>query len=64
VAAAVVARPGLPSDLVESTLTTAVTSLPELVTLIAAVRIGAPAVFLYRKSRVEGYKWVKACLGG
>ncbi|MCM4083883.1 sodium:calcium antiporter [Paractinoplanes hotanensis] len=37
----VVAATGLPSDLVGFTLTTAITSLPELVTLIAAVRIGA-----------------------
>lgn len=32
---------GLPSDVVGFTVTTAITSLPELVTLIAAVRIGA-----------------------
>lgn len=37
----VVAASGLPSGLVGFTLTTAITSLPELVTLIAAVRIGA-----------------------
>lgn len=32
---------GLPSDVVGFTVTTAITSLPELVTLIAAVRLGA-----------------------
>lgn len=37
----VVAATGLPSGLVGFTLTTAITSLPELVTLLAAVRIGA-----------------------
>ncbi|MCM4083827.1 sodium:calcium antiporter [Paractinoplanes hotanensis] len=37
----VVAATGLPGGLVGFTLTTAITSLPELVTLIAAVRIGA-----------------------
>ncbi|MCO8277685.1 sodium:calcium symporter [Actinoplanes sp. TRM 88003] len=37
----VVAATGLPSGLVGFTLTTVITSLPELVTLIAAVRIGA-----------------------
>jgi cation:H+ antiporter len=37
----VVAATGLPSGLVGFTLTTAITSLPELVTLLAAVRMGA-----------------------
>lgn len=37
----VIAATGLPSGLVGFTLTTAITSLPELVTLLAAVRIGA-----------------------
>jgi cation:H+ antiporter len=37
----VVAATGLPSGLVGFTVTTVITSLPELVTLIAAVRIGA-----------------------
>lgn len=37
----VVAATGLPSSLVGFTLTTAITSLPELVTVLAAVRIGA-----------------------
>jgi len=36
-----VAATGLPSGIVGFTITTAITSLPELVTLIAAVRIGA-----------------------
>ncbi|MFY1573928.1 sodium:calcium antiporter [Verrucosispora sp. WMMD703] len=37
----VVAASGLPSGFVGFTITTAITSLPELITLIAAVRIGA-----------------------
>ncbi|MBX7270149.1 sodium:calcium symporter [Micromonospora sp. Llam7] len=37
----VVAASGLPSGFVGFTLTTAITSLPELITLIAAIRIGA-----------------------
>jgi cation:H+ antiporter len=37
----VVAATGLPSGFVGFTLTTAITSLPELVTLVAAVRLGA-----------------------
>ncbi|RKN38420.1 sodium:calcium antiporter [Micromonospora endolithica] len=37
----VVAASGLPSGFVGFTLTTALTSLPELITLIAAIRIGA-----------------------
>ncbi|WBB95511.1 MULTISPECIES: sodium:calcium symporter [unclassified Solwaraspora] len=37
----VIAATGLPSGFVGFTVTTAITSLPELVTLIAAVRIGA-----------------------
>ncbi|MGV9765095.1 sodium:calcium antiporter [Micromonospora tulbaghiae] len=37
----VVAATGLPSGFVGFTLTTAITSLPELITLIAAIRIGA-----------------------
>lgn len=36
-----IAATGLPSELVGFTFTTAITSLPELVTLVAAVRIGA-----------------------
>ncbi|WFE33160.1 hypothetical protein [Micromonospora sp. WMMD975] len=37
----VVAASGLPSGFVGFTLTTAITSLPELIALIAAIRIGA-----------------------
>lgn len=36
-----IAATGLPSEVVGFTLTTATTSLPELVTLIAAIRLGA-----------------------
>jgi cation:H+ antiporter len=39
-----VAATGLPSGFVGFTITTAITSLPELVTLIAAVRLGAPTL--------------------
>lgn len=39
-----VAATGWPSDVTGFTVTTAVSSLPELITLIAAVRMGAPAL--------------------